>query len=322
MRFKTFFCFLILIAANALFAETDTKVQAGLQNYAKSIMKKNFKKVLIKNHPKSNRLDISFNVPESWAEQEGDRSNVIKKYKSSVVPDGLQFIISSNPATESIENLDFGVLSDTDLLEMAAEMTPKDALVVGKKIVHLDGRRTILIEYKNQHERAGLVVYAHNINYFTFYGNSSVMFAASVGSDSFENASMKMSYFRPIIMKVVISIVFNDQWTSKKIDQISLSSMSELQSSTNYFERFSLMMAYTFPSLSVCFLITFAASRKVIIVLRKRDVFISFISSWILVSIVYFLTGSSAIVGMYIFSIPFAASFASLFTMKFLKNKP
>ncbi len=321
VAFKTLISFLILLIPNIVFAEMNSKIQAAMQNYAKSILKKDFKKIAIKNHPKASRLDISFIVPESWAEQEGDRPNIIKKYKSSVVPDGLQFLISSNPPSAGLENVDFGVLADSDLMEIASEMIPKNSFIVGKEIVHLDGKRTLLIESKNQVERAGLVIYSHNLNYLTFYGNSLVMFAASVGSDTFENASIKMSFFRPIITKVIISVVFNDQWSAKKINQISLSSRSEEQPTTNLFRRFLLMLPYTLPSLSVCFLIAFAVSRKFILALGKRDIFIAFLSSWILVSIVYFFTGEAMITGLYIFSIPFAASFISLFAMKFLKNK-
>lgn len=308
--------------ASAASTSMTNEIEYGLEHYTRLVLLEKFNQVEIRNHTKAPSLNIRFMVPSSWSATESSRPQTIQKYGVEKIPDGLQFLVLAKSLKGIIKKKD-SVSSNDALEELALALVPSESLVIGKKLISLDNQKGFGIDYKNHHESAGVTYYLHTYTYTTVYKDDLIALSFFVSSDSFENVSIKMKYYRPIISKVLNSVIFSDKPIQSVSNIRSVSSTAPKPApKMSVADRFIIMMIGSFPMLAICYLIISVILRNKIITLDKIELIFGFVSGWLISAEVYYLFGLKFVENnIGIFMLPLSISFTSILIIKNYKIK-
>ncbi|MBP9673802.1 MAG: hypothetical protein KBD63_01795 [Bacteriovoracaceae bacterium] len=292
-----------LIFFIGIFNFAFANIEDDFNQTSKKIITEEFQQIKINGHTKAPDIDIEFKIPASWEAQEGDRPHVVKKYKSSQLKDGLQLIVIANQLPNQMKEVDPNEFFNKDTLsEISKEMIPQGAELVSQDLVKVDGELAGMLEYKVATNRVGIDVGMHTVNYFFIDNGNLISMQFSSGSNNTQNASLKMKYFRPLLLKIATSIVLPKKW--KKIDLKVQEVEKELSANTrkkvipkgdfNTMRILVMNFCYWLPSVLLLFFIFyFSLKNKMNFPKGKKNVAIMFLITWAICSIIGLLFGAT-----------------------------
>jgi hypothetical protein len=166
-------------------------------------------------HPKSKGANFKFSYPASWTAAEGDRPNVIKKFRSEGFGFQTAGIVTKklplNDGTTLTEQDQFKLLSP----EMLQSFLPPRATFIDAQTTRIDGNPAGILEYKMFGERAGIRFPMCAWTVYFIVGDTLVhiQFATSSPPGSETDAANRMNEFRPLYSLMASSVVLTDKWT-------------------------------------------------------------------------------------------------------------
>ena len=168
-----------------------------------------------KGHPKAKGANFSFAYPSSWVAAEGDRPNILQKFRSGGY--GLQM------ATIVTKDLPIEIgteLSEQEQLEMFSpellrEWVPPNTTLIDVQTTRIDGNPAGILEYMMTAERAGMTYVIHTWAISFLCDNTLVQIQFSVGRlpGSETDMARRMEASKPLFKLMASSVVLPDKWT-------------------------------------------------------------------------------------------------------------
>ncbi|MBT7912807.1 hypothetical protein HN588_02740 [Candidatus Bathyarchaeota archaeon] len=180
-------------------------------------MRKGYSRVFRKEgHPKAKGVDFQICHPISWRPDEGDRPNIVQKFKS-MNGRGLEsflVMVRGIPLPKGYE------LTKEDLDELLGEsgvraMIPGGEIISSKSIV-LDRQQGVMILFDQSAKRLDLTITTRNLLFLTIYANKMIFIQCSVAVMPGDEAELGGSFsrFEPLFMRVANSFVIQNQYKS------------------------------------------------------------------------------------------------------------
>lgn len=167
-----------------------------------------------KGHPKAKNTDWQAKIPQSWLAEEGDRPNVIKRFKSDYGAGNqiMALMVKEIPLPKGYR------YSKQELNELFTESEMKDLIPDGAKFISfskitIDGMPAGILEFEQTSERIETKVKLRLAEFIFIDGNKMFFFQAGVGTtDLSEDLSIQMKKFLPLYKLVANSIVLNSRY--------------------------------------------------------------------------------------------------------------
>lgn len=166
-----------------------------------------------KGHAKSAGLDFQLKTPKSFSVEEGDRPNIIKRFKSEEgLGDAIITILAKSiPLSEG----KYDMRQDSRALneQMAKDIMPEGSKFRSFKKSNIDGIPFGMVEFTSTNETIMGTIHTVNLSTFTFIENRMVMISYSCASNGTDD-SLFMLYL-PTFKLVSNSFILNTQYTKK-----------------------------------------------------------------------------------------------------------
>ena len=167
-------------------------------------------------HPKAKGINISIEYPTNWQGSEGERPNIVQKFKSDA-SDGLLrmclILIKDQPSFMKL----FSSEDISDVMfeqETLKEMIPEGATFIKGEQTKYDGQPGAWIIYMTRAERAGVTIEMYSLQHLFLYSGKMIVLECSVGGLAGTGATVENEFARylPLFQLFGNSIVIHDKW--------------------------------------------------------------------------------------------------------------
>lgn len=165
------------------------------------------------NHHKAKNIDFQIDLPISWAASEGNRPNIIQKFRSmnNFGKSMAQIMAIDLEPGASYSKKEVKALSKRSA---AIELLPNNAKYITSEYVEIDGLPTVMCEYTIQHKSAVNNLYLHVVNYSIYYSNKLILLQFSSAStiDKRKDADFLFKKNNLLYKLIANSLVVTSQW--------------------------------------------------------------------------------------------------------------
>lgn len=168
-----------------------------------------------KGHLKAKGANFSIAYPSSWVAAEGERPNILQKFRGGGYGIQMATIVTKNLPVESGT-----VLTEQDQLEMLSfdvlrGSVPPNATLIDVQTTRIDGSPAGIIEYTMTAERVGMTYFMHTwaINFLCENTLVQVQFSLGGQPGSETDIARRMEAFKPLFTLMASSVVLPDKWT-------------------------------------------------------------------------------------------------------------
>ena len=167
-------------------------------------------------HPKAKGINISIEYPTNWQGSEGERPNIVQKFKSDA-SDGLLrmclILIKDQPSFMKL----FSSEDISDVMfeqETLKEMIPEGATFIKGEQTKYDGQPGAWMIYMTRAERAGVTIEMYSLQHLFLYSGKMIVLECSVGGLAGTGATVENEFARylPLFQLFGNSIVIHDKW--------------------------------------------------------------------------------------------------------------
>jgi hypothetical protein len=162
-------------------------------------------------HAKSKGLEFSIKVPKSWAMKEGDRPNIVQKFRSENGTGSAQFVI----ITKSLEQ----ELSQEDLKEFYGEESMKEMFselgtYIRSNSITLENLPAGYCEYKLTKQRLDNTFFAHCCSFVVCWKTTMIQFQYIVANHGMtaDQAAVVFAEYLPVFRSITNSFVLTSKW--------------------------------------------------------------------------------------------------------------
>ncbi|MFA5555000.1 MAG: hypothetical protein WCZ89_07235 [Phycisphaerae bacterium] len=169
-------------------------------------------------HPKAKGINISIEYPNNWQRSEGERPNIVQKFKAEAT-DGLfrmcLILIKDQPSfmklfsSKDISDAMFGK-------ETIKEMIPEGATFIKGEQTRYDGQPGAWMIYATRAERAGITIEMYNLQHIFLYSGKMIVLECCVGGIAGTDAKVANEFeqYLPLFQLIGNSIVIHNKWTT------------------------------------------------------------------------------------------------------------
>jgi len=167
-------------------------------------------------HPKAKGINISIEYPSHWQRSEGERPNIVQKFKSDVSDGILQMCIIGIKDQPSFMKL-FSSRDVSDAMftqETLREIVPEGATFIKGEQTKYDGQPGAWMIYVEQGERAGARVESYILQHIFLYSGKLIAIECSIAGLAGSAARLEQEFTRylPLFQIIGNSIVIHDKW--------------------------------------------------------------------------------------------------------------
>lgn len=168
-----------------------------------------------KGHSKSKGINFKIKAPLSWANEEGERPNIITKFISEN-GNGFEMV------TITIKNM--SMLFDKELANQVIDEVvrtksyddftlPSSTLIEAKKVM-FEGWSGLSLRSKIKRQRVDLVINQEALTYCIIYKDKLILINFSVGNLSIaqEDLEKRFEKFKPLFFKIANSFVIENEY--------------------------------------------------------------------------------------------------------------
>jgi hypothetical protein len=174
-------------------------------------------KYFTEGHPKAKGINISIEYPSSWQRSEGERPNIVQKFRggasAGLVP-SCHILIKDLPSFMKLFSTE--ELSDEMFAQDALkEMIPEGATFIKGEQTKYDGQPGAWMTYMGRAERAGARTEMYILQHMFLYSGKLIMLQCAVVGFAGSGATVEQEFTRylPLFQLLGNSIVIHDKWT-------------------------------------------------------------------------------------------------------------
>ena len=175
------------------------------------------KRVLSGGHPKSQGINLQFEVPKSWKQLEGRRPHVFSRFlthgSNGTV---IQFIVTISEENPELQALwkhtnPKDILYDPEVIQGITEDLGK---VLSVKKTVLDGSPALLVRSQKQAERMGTQLFVETYSFVILYNGRFILLGATVGGDPNDSAvvSKEFNRYEKLFWLIFNSVVIRSKY--------------------------------------------------------------------------------------------------------------
>jgi hypothetical protein len=169
-----------------------------------------------KGHAKAKGLNVRIAVPLSWASSEGERPNIVQKFKSEGGHghDNFMIQVKSMPVPDGF-NFNKKDIEDMFAVESLKSMVPEGASAIEVKNIFLDGQPGAMIFYEQISAQLDQKMFMRTVIFVTVFGNCMLFLHGSNGGVLDEQDLIRARFKRSQATYALIanSLVFIDNYT-------------------------------------------------------------------------------------------------------------
>jgi hypothetical protein len=169
-----------------------------------------------KGHSKAKGVSLRLTVPLSWIAAEGERPNIVQKFKSKCGhgSDEVMIQVMSLPLPDGAK------LEEQDLEQMFAdeslkEMVPAGAILIETRSITLEGQPAGRLDYEQSAERLDKMVFIRNETFVTACGTCLIMLSCNTAGVLTESDSLRARFatMQPTYALIANSLVLVDRYS-------------------------------------------------------------------------------------------------------------
>jgi hypothetical protein len=161
-------------------------------------------KYFTEGHPKAKGVNISIEYPSSWQRSEGERPNIVQKFKSGA-SDGLLrmcLILIKDQSSFTKLFLSEDLYDEMFTQEALKEMIPESATFIKGKQTKYDGEPGAWMTYMVRAERAGARTEVYILQHMFLYSGKLIMLQCNVGGLAGSGATVEQEFTRYLLFPV------------------------------------------------------------------------------------------------------------------------
>lgn len=164
-----------------------------------------------KGHPKAKSVDFQIRYPISWRAKEGERPNIIQKFRSENGR-GLETVmltvkdIGYTPTKQEIKEL----FTERELRGMA----PDGAKFISAKPIVMDNHKGGMIFFDQTGQRLDMTLTVRNLHFVTIRGRKMIFVQCMVSSPQGKETELqkRFSQFEPLFKMIANSFIIQEQY--------------------------------------------------------------------------------------------------------------
>jgi hypothetical protein len=168
-----------------------------------------------KGHAKSKGLNLKISYPSSWKASEGNRPNILQKFRGANAQDGIVMLITKALPAPYNRKLTIAEKKELTSKDVAMEMVPDGSKLISYKTTKLDGEIAAMIEYEMIVERAGYSIGQKILSFIIPHNGTLLMIQGATGGDASKGmTAIRNRYLaaKPLFTIIASSCVFVDKW--------------------------------------------------------------------------------------------------------------
>jgi len=202
--------------------EIRKKYQEKLEKQMEQLMKEienptvDYKNFVSNGSGKSKGLKFTLKYPSSWASQEADRPNIVRKFMGKNI--GLMIniqILEDNLTFEGMPESDkkelFDIMYSKEGLKM---MFPGHEIITSDPNQKIDGIRCVSLQTRSKEKRLNYYVYSKNLFYQMIYNEYLIQlnFAVIEGEEGYSSIESRFESNLPLFKSMANYFVITSQW--------------------------------------------------------------------------------------------------------------
>jgi len=162
-----------------------------------------------KNHPKAKNVDFQIRYPISWRPEEGERPNIIQKFRSENGRGLENFILMVKDLPISPDY----TITEQDISE-AKEMVPEGGKLIYAKPIVLDRHKGAMIVFDYVVQQLDIVITMRQLMFITIYGGKMIWINCVVSALPGEEGELqeRFNLFEPLFKMIANSFIIQEQY--------------------------------------------------------------------------------------------------------------
>lgn len=162
--------------------------------------------ISLKNHPKSNGVDLKIKAPLDWEIKEGLRPHIVKKFEYNLNSFGIT--IKENQTFYSRKQAKELFLKQEYLNDIHEELSSflANSIILDEFFVSIDNYPGYYFKVSGEMERSGITLPVYILNWIIYYEDS-IIILQGIGIIQKESQELEKTFF-----KIINSIIFPEQY--------------------------------------------------------------------------------------------------------------
>jgi len=167
-----------------------------------------------KDHPKAKGIDFQINIPQSWSQKEGERPNIVQKFRSENGKGlvSVMLLVNDFPLESDYK------ITDKELDELFSydglkEFVPERGRYISGKPIIIDSFKGGLLEFEQTVERLDMQIKIRGINFITLIDNKMIFVQCMLsGFPGKNNLNDERDKFQTLFRLIGNSIIIQNQY--------------------------------------------------------------------------------------------------------------
>lgn len=167
-----------------------------------------------KNEPKARGLNFNIEYPADWDSKEGKRPHIARLFAQAKFDGTILKVATVAVYVNKLSDDEMPDLNDEGFFsaENARSLLPDNAVFLAFQKTKLEGCDAMLIEYRQQAERAGEKFFMRGLMCAFFYKNYYINIQTLTTAFSQSSSEEYFKEYKPTFMRMINSFVLLDKW--------------------------------------------------------------------------------------------------------------
>jgi hypothetical protein len=166
------------------------------------------------NHPKAKGIDLKIEYPASWDAAEGERPNIIQKFRTSNGESVATVMLAVKEIPFPAQNITKKDIEDVFAPEtLKAFLKPVNGVYISSTRIKLDGLPGSMMHYSARGQRLDIPVEVRGLNFMVLYENKLITIDCGIAMPGTENGDIEMQFnqYVTVFKQIASSLVVNNQ---------------------------------------------------------------------------------------------------------------